>query len=93
MDGNDREVCPSATVFARNLAWTGPDRHGTQASAVEGRRLASCAMVRPLLQLLRYEISFKTVVHTEVNVCYRCHACVTQKLPVVRDEHLCRRVA
>ena len=78
-----------APVFARNLARTGPDRHGTQASAVEGRWLTSCAMVRPLLQSLRYEILLKTVVPTE-DICYRCHVCVTQQLPVIRDEHFVR---
>jgi hypothetical protein len=70
----------------------GPDRHGTQASAVEGRRLTRCAMARPLLQSLRYEILFKNVVRTD-NICYRSHASVTQELPVIRDAHLCGRVA
>jgi len=82
-----REVLSSREILH------GPDRHGTKASAVEGRRLRSYAMVRPLLQSLRYEILFKTVVHAEGNICYTCRACVTQQLRVIRDEHLCGRVA
>lgn len=93
--GRERVTARRKFLQAPLSSWEilhGPDRYGTQASAVEGRRLTSCAMVRPLLQSLRYEILFKTVVPTEGNICYRCRACVTQQLPVIRDEHLCGRV-
>lgn len=81
----------SAPLSSREILH-GADRYGTQASAVEGQRLTSCAIVRPLLQSLRYEILFQTFLPTENNICDRSHACVTQQLPVIRNEHLCGRL-